>query len=326
MSCGVLRAAGAATVLCVAGHALGADAQSFPNRPLRFIAGFAPGGSTDIIARLIAQKLTEALQQPVVVENRTGANGNIAAEATAKAPPDGHTLLMAANGLTINPGLYKQIAYDPVRDFSPITQVAFIPNVLVVHPSLPLKTVKEFIALARARPGQLTHGSSGTGSPGHLAGEVFKIMTRVEFLHVAYKSSGQALVDLLAGNLQLAFPTTFVSMPQIKAGKVRAVGVTSLRRSRSLPDTPTIDEAGVRGYEVVGFYGVLAPAGVPKEIIARLNGEITKALRLPDMQERLLRDGAEPVASTAEEFRATIEADVAKWAKVIRQAGIRFEP
>lgn len=322
----MLRAAGAATVLCVAGHALGADAQSFPNRPLRFIAGFAPGGSTDIIARLIAQKLTEALQQPVVVENRTGANGNIAAEATAKAPPDGHTLLMAANGLTINPGLYKQIAYDPVRDFSPITQVAFIPNVLVVHPSLPLKTVKEFIALARARPGQLTHGSSGTGSPGHLAGEVFKIMTRVEFLHVAYKSSGQALVDLLAGNLQLAFPTTFVSMPQIKAGKVRAVGVTSLRRSRSLPDTPTIDEAGVRGYEVVGFYGVLAPAGVPKEIIARLNGEITKALRLPDMQERLLRDGAEPVASTAEEFRATIEADVAKWAKVIRQAGIRFEP
>jgi tripartite-type tricarboxylate transporter receptor subunit TctC len=260
------------------------------------------------------------------VENRTGANGNIAAEATAKAPPDGYTLLMAANGLTINPSLYKQIAYNPVRDFSPITQVAFIPNVLVVHPSLPVKTVQEFVALARARPGQLTHGSSGTGSPGHLAGEVFKIMTHVEFLHVAYKSSSQALVDLLAGNLQLAFPTTFVAMPQIKAGKVRAVGVTSLRRSRSLPDTPTIAEAGVRGYEVVGFYGVLAPAGVPKDIVARLNGEITKALRAPDMQERLLRDGAEPVASTSEEFRAYIEADVAKWAKVIQQAGIRFEP
>jgi len=326
VSCGLLRAASLAAVFCASCSTLGADAQNFPNRPLRIIAGFAPGGSTDIIARLISQKLIEALQQPVVVENRTGANGNIAAEATAKAPPDGYTLLMAANGLTINPSLYKQIAYNPVRDFSPITQVAFIPNVLVVHPSLPVKTVKEFIGLARARPGQLTHGSSGTGSPGHLAGEVFKIMTHVEFLHVAYKSSGQALVDLLAGNLQLAFPTTFVSMPQIKAGKVRAVGVTSLRRSRSLPDTPTIDESGVRGYEVVGFYGVLAPAGVPKEIIARLNSEITKALRMPDMQERLLRDGAEPVASTAKEFRAYIEADVAKWAKVIQQAGIRFEP
>ena len=323
---GMFRSASLAVALCAACNALGAEAQSFPNRPLRFIVGFAPGGSTDIIARLISQKLTAALQQPVVVENRTGANGNIAAEATAKAPPDGHTMLVAANGLTINPSLYKQIAYNPVRDFSPITQIAFIPNVLVVHPSLPVKTVKEFIGLARARPGQLTHGSSGTGSPGHLAGEVFKIMTHVQFLHVAYKSSGQALIDLLAGNLQLAFPTTFAGMPQIKAGKVRAVGVTSLKRSRSLPDTPTIDESGVRGYEVVGFYGILAPAGVPQEIVARLNSEIVKALRSPDMRERLLRDGAEPVASTSEEFRAYIAADVGKWAKVIKTAGIRFEP
>lgn len=321
-----LAAAGLAGLLCGAWPASGADVPSYPNRALRFIAGFAPGGSTDIIARLIAQKLTDALQQPVVVENRTGANGNIAAEATAKAPPDGYTLLMAANGLTINPSLYRQIPYHPLRDFSPITQVAFIPNVLVVHPSLPVKTVKAFVALASARRGQLTHGSSGTGSPGHLAGEVFKIMTQVDFLHVAYKSSGQALVDLLAGNLQLAFPTTFVSMPQIKAGKVRAIGVTSLTRSRSLPDTPTIDEAGVRGYEVVGFYGVVAPAGVPKDIIARLNSEITKALRAPDMQERLLRDGAEPVGNTSEAFRVYMEADVAKWAKVIQKAGIRFEP
>ncbi|MBI1988476.1 MAG: tripartite tricarboxylate transporter substrate binding protein [Betaproteobacteria bacterium] len=323
---GMFRIASLAVVFCASCNALGAEAQSFPNRPLRFIVGFAPGGSTDIIARLISQKLTEALQQPVVVENRTGANGNIAAEATAKAPPDGHTMLVAANGLTINPSLYKQIAYNPVRDFSPITQIAFIPNVLVVHPSLPVKTVKEFIGLARARPGQLTHGSSGTGSPGHLAGEVFKIMTHVQFLHVAYKSSGQALIDLLAGNLQLAFPTTFAGMPQIKAGRVRAVGVTSLKRSRSLPDTPTIDESGVRGYEVVGFYGILAPAGVPQEIVARLNREIVKALRSPDMRERLLRDGAEPVASTSEEFRAYIAADVGKWAKVIKTAGIRFEP
>jgi tripartite-type tricarboxylate transporter receptor subunit TctC len=306
--------------------ALNVGAQSFPSRPLRFVVGFAPGGSTDIIARLIAQKLSESMGQPVVVENRTGANGNIAAEATAKAPPDGYTVLVAANGLTINPSLYRQIAYNPVKDFSPITQIAFIPNVFIVHPSLPVTSVREFVAFARARPGQLTHGSSGTGSPGHLAGEVFKIMAGVDFLHVAYKSSGQALIDVLAGNLQLAFPTTFVAMPQIHAGKVRVLAVTSLKRSRSLPDTPTIDEAGVRGYEVVGFYGVLAPAGVPKEIIARLNSEITRALRAPDIQDRLLRDGAEPVASTSEEFRLYIEADVAKWAKVIQKAGIRFEP
>jgi tripartite-type tricarboxylate transporter receptor subunit TctC len=307
-------------------NATGAEAQSFPNRPLRMIVGFAAGGSTDIIARLVAQKLSEALQQPVVVENRTGANGNIAAEATAKAQPDGHTMLVAANGLTINASLYKQLPYDPVRDFSPITQVAFIPNVLVVHPSLPVRSVKEFIALARANPGQLTHGSSGTGSPGHLAGEVFKITTRVQFLHVAYKSSAQALIDLLGGHLQLAFPTTFVAMPHIKSGRLRALGVTSSRRSRSLPQTPTIAESGVAGYEVVGFYGIVAPAGVPQEIVARLNSEITKVLRAPDVQERLARDGAEPVGSSAEEFRAYIEADVRKWAQVIAASGIRFEP
>jgi tripartite-type tricarboxylate transporter receptor subunit TctC len=305
---------------------IGVEAQPFPNRPLRIIVGFAAGGSTDIIARLIAQKLNEALQQPVIVENRTGANGNIAAEATAKAPPDGYTMLMAANGLTINVSLYKKVAYDPVKDFSPITQVAFIPNVLVVHPSLPVKSVKAFIALARDKPGKLTHGSSGTGSPGHLAGEVFKIMTQVKFLHVAYKSSAQALIDLLGGHLELAFPTTFVAMPHLKTGKLRPLGVTSLKRSKSLPETPTIDESGVRGYEVVGFYGMLAPAGVPQEIIARLNSEITKALRSADMQERLVRDGAEPVGNTPDEFGAYIERDVGKWAKVIETAGIRFEP
>jgi tripartite-type tricarboxylate transporter receptor subunit TctC len=322
----LLSVLGSALAVSQSGPAVCADGQAFPSRPLRIVVGFSAGGSTDIIARLVAQKLSEALQQPVVVENRTGANGNIAAEAIAKAAPDGHSMLMAANGLTINASLYRKIPYDPVRDFSPITQVAFMPNVLVVHPSLPVRSVKEFIGLARARPGELTHGSSGTGSPGHLAGEVFKMMTSVQFVHVPYKSSAQALVDLLGGHLQLAFPTTFVSMPHIQSGKLRALGVTSLKRSRSLPDTPTIDEAGVRGYEVVGFYGILAPAGVPKEIISRLNDEIVKALRAADLQERLLRDGAEPVGSTAEEFRAYIQKDVGKWARVIDAARIRFEP
>lgn len=303
-----------------------AQTPSFPQRPLHLIVGFAAGGSTDIIARVIAQKLTETLQQPVVVDNRAGANGNIAAEATAKAAPDGYTMLMAANGLTINVSLYQNLLYDPLRDFSPITQVAEIPNVLVVHPSLPVRSVDELITLAKARPGQLTHGSSGTGSPGHMAGELFKMMTSVSFVHVPYKSSAQALIDLVGGNIQLAFPTTFVAMPQINSGKLRALGITSMKRSRSLPAMPTLDEAGVRGYEVVGFYGIVAPAGVAPEIIARLNRAITQVLRMPDVEARLLRDGAEPVASTAAEFRSYLEVDVNKWRRLIAAAGIRFQP
>ena len=235
-------------------------------------------------------------------------------------------MLMAANGFTINASLYKKIPYSPVKDFSPITLFALIPNILVVHPSLPVKSVRELIALARAKPGELTHGSSGTGSPGHLAGEVFKLMAKVQFVHIAYKGSSQAVIDLLGGQIQLAFPTIPVVAQYVKNGKLRALGVTSMKRSSSLPEIPTIDEAGVRGYEVVGWYGVLAPAGVPREIITRLNTEIVKALRTPDLQERLLRDGAEPVGNTPDEFRAYIEADVAKWAKAIDAAGIRFEP
>jgi tripartite-type tricarboxylate transporter receptor subunit TctC len=316
----------ATLTLLAAFVATSAHAQPYPTRPARIIAGFSPGGSTDIMARIVAQKLTDALQQQVVVENRPGANGNIAAETTAKAPPDGYTMLMAANGFTINASLYKKLPYNPVKDFSPITLFALIPNILVVHPALPAKSVRELIALARARPEELTHGSSGTGSPGHLAGEVFKLMANVRFIHIAYKGSSQAVVDLLGGHLQLAFPTIPVVVQHIKTGKLRALGVTSIRRSPSLPDIPAIAEAGVRGYEVVGWYGVLAPAGVPKEIIMRLNTEIARALRAPDLQERLLRDGAEPVGNTPDEFRAYIEADVVKWAKVIEAAGIRFEP
>lgn len=316
----VLLATGAAPVYAQSA------AQPYPSRPARIIAGYSPGGSTDIMARIVAQKLTEAFQQQVVVENRPGANGNIAAETTAKAPPDGYTLLMAANGFTINASLYKTLPYNPTRDFSPITLFALIPNLLVVHPSLPVKSVRDMITLARGKPDQLTHGSSGTGSPGHLAGEVFKLMANVRFIHVAYKGSSQALIDLLGGHLQLAFPTIPAVMPYLKSGKLRALGVTSIKRSASLPEIATVAEAGVPGYEVVGWYGILAPAGVPRDIIVRLNGEITKALRLADMQERLLRDGADPVGNTPDEFRAYVESDVVKWSKVIQAAGVRFEP
>ena len=301
-------------------------AQPYPSRPARILAGFSPGGATDIMARIVAQKLTDSFQQQVVVENRPGANGNIAAEITARAPPDGYTILMAANGFTINASLYKNLPYNPVKDFSPITLCALIPNILVVHPSLPTKSVRELIALARAKPDQLTHGSSGTGSPGHLAGEVFKLMASVRFIHIAYKGSSQAVVDLLGGHVQMVFPTIPVAMPHVRTGKLRALGVTSIKRSSSLPEIATLDEAGVRGYEVVGWYGVLAPAGVPNDIIARLNSEIVRALRSPDLQERLMRDGAEPIGNTPAEFRAYIEADVVKWSKVIAAAGLKFEP
>lgn len=303
-----------------------AQAQTYPVRPIRILAGFAPGGSTDILARLMAQKLGEAFQQQVVVENRPGANGNIAAEVVSKAAPDGHTLLTAANGLTINASLYRKLPYHPINDFSPITCIALVPNVMVVHPSLPVRSVKEFIALARAKPDQLTHGSSGTGSPGHLAGEVFKIITKVQFTHIAYKGSSQALIDLLGGHLQVAFPTIPAGLPHIKTGKLRSLGVTSAKRSASMPETPTVDEAGVPGYEVVGWYGLLAPANVPRDIVNRINGEIVKAIRTPEVRDRLVRDGADPVGNSPDEFRAYIEADVAKWAEVIRAAGIRFEP
>lgn len=319
------RFAAAAAIVVTALPAHDVAAQSYPQRPLRFIVGFAAGGSTDIIARVIAQRLAEIFQQPVVVENRAGANGNIAAEATARAAPDGYTMLMAANGLTINASLYKKLPYNPLSDFSPITQVAAIPNALVVHPSLPVKTTADLISFARARPDELTHGSSGTGSPGHMAGELFKIMTGVKFVHVPYKSSAQALIDLLAGNIQIAFPTTFVAMPHVKTGRVRALAVTSLKRSRAMADTPTLDEAGVRGYEVVGFYGIVAPAGVPADIVAKLNREITHILRMPDVVECLARDGAEPVASSAAEFRSYLERDVRKWADVISTARISLE-
>jgi tripartite-type tricarboxylate transporter receptor subunit TctC len=301
-------------------------AQDYPNRPITLMVPLAPGGGMDFIARTIGQKLSERLGKPILVENRPGGGTVVATVALAKAPPDGYTLLMAANGFTINASLYQKIPYDPLKDFSPVTLFALIPNILVVHPSLPVRTVRDLIALTRAKPDELTHGSSGTGSPGHLAGEVFKQMTKVKFVHIAYKGSSQAVVDLLGGHLQLAFPTIPVVAQHVRSGRLRALGVTGSRRSASLPDVSTIDEAGVRGYEVVGWYGVLAPAGVPKDIVARLNAEIVKALRAPDLQERLLRDGAEPVGNAPEEFRAYIEADVGKWAGVINAAGIKFEP
>ena len=309
--------------LCAAGIACAQT--EYPNRPIRFLVGSVPGGATDILARAIGQKLADNLRQQVVIDNRPGANQMIAAEMTAKSPPDGYTILMVPSGFTINPAIYAKLPFDPVRDFSAIGLVANVPNVLVVHPSIPARSVKALIALARKKPGQMVYGSSGVGSPSNLAGELFKILAKVEFTHVPYKGQGQAMIDLIGGHLQLAFPSIPASIPHIKSGKLIALGVTPTRRASSLPEVPTIDEAGIKGYEVSGWYGVLGPARIPKQLLTRLNSEINRILQDPEMREALSRQGADPTGSSPEEFAATIATDLVKWAKVVASAGIKTE-
>jgi len=294
-----------------------------PGKPIRILVGYPPGGGADVLARMIGQHLGESLQRQVVIENRTGASGVIAAELVAKAAPDGHTLLLAPAGHTVNASLIAKLPYHPVDDFSPLSQIALLPNVLVVHPSLPVRSVRELITLARARPDELTHGSSGNGSPGHLCGEVFKLMTGVRWVHIAYRGSSQALIDLLGGHLQIAFPTIVAAQSQLRGGRLRPIAVTSLRRAYALPDTPTIAEAGVPDFEVVGWYGLIAPAGLPREIQLRLGNEIARIVRTPSVRERLQREGGEPVGDAPDEFGRFLASDVAKWAKVVAAVGLR---
>lgn len=296
----------------------------YPSRPIRFLVGVVPGGAADILARALGQKLTERMKQQVIVDNRAGASQTIAAELTAKAPPDGHTILIVPSGHAINPALFK-LRYDSVRDFSAIALVAGVPNVLVVHPSIPARSVKEFVAHARAKPGTITFGSSGTGAPSHLAGELFRMMTGVQFTHVPYKGQGQAMIDMLGGNLQMAFPSIPASIQHIKAGRMIALGVTPRRRSAALPEVPTLDEAGVAGYEVNGWYGVLGPARMPRPIVSRLNRELTGTLEEAAFRELLSRQGADPLPSSPEEFSRILAADIVKWEKVVKEAGIKVE-
>jgi tripartite-type tricarboxylate transporter receptor subunit TctC len=298
---------------------------AYPQKTIRLLVGAVPGGATDILARVIGQKLAENLRQQVVIENRPGANQILAAEMTAKSAPDGYTLLMVPSGFAINPSIYRKLPFDPVRDFTAIAIAADVPNVLVIHPSLPARSVRDFIALARAHPGQLSYGSSGVGSPSHLCGEVFKMMTKVSFVHVPYKGSGQSVIDLIGGHLQLSFPSIPASMPHIRSGKLRPLGVTILRRSSSLPDVPTIDEGGVKGYEVSGWYGILGPANMPRDVVQLLNNEIIRALRSADVRDSLLGQGAEPVGSKPEEFAGIIAADLVKWSRVVKTVGLQPE-
>jgi tripartite-type tricarboxylate transporter receptor subunit TctC len=305
--------------------ALGANAQAYPSKPVRFVSPYPPGGANDILARIIGQKLGENLGQQIVIENRGGATGNIGAEYVAKAPPDGYTILMGqASNLTINVSLMK-MPYDPVKDLSPVTLVATTPNLLVVHPSFPVRTVKDLVALARAKPGSINYASSGSGSAGHLAGELFKRVAHIEMVHIPYKGAASALTDVVAGQAQLYFTSPISATPFVKGGRLRMVAVTSLKRSPSLPDIPTVAESGYPDFEVVSWWGVLTPAAVPKDIIGRLHAELIKVLASPDIKAKFADQGADVASDTPEQFAAYIKSEIAKWGKLIKELGVKSE-
>ena len=303
-----------------------AISQSYPNRPIRFIVPYAPGGSTDTLARAIGQKLAESLGQQVVVDNRSGANGNIGMEIVAHSAPDGYTIVLGyiAN-LGIGPSLYAKLPFDPVRDYAPITQLATSPNILVAHPSLPVKSFKELIAYAKANPKKLNYASASVASIGHLTGELLNHAAGIDMVHVPYKGSGQAVIDLIGGQVQLMFSGMSSVMPHIKAGKLRPLAVTGAQRSPAVPDIPTIAESGFPGFEATAWYGVLAPAGTPKPVITRLHDEIVRALKMPDVKERLNNVGFELVGGTPEAFAAYIKTEIRKWAQVVKASGAKPE-
>ena len=305
---------------------LGAFAQAdYPTKPVRFIVGQAPGGATDIVARLVAAKLQEGLGQNVIVENRTGAAGSLGAAAVAKSAPDGYTILVVSSSYSINPSLYTNLPFDPQKDLAPVSLLAEAPFLLVVHPSVPAKSVKDLIALARAQPTKLTYGSGGQGSSGHLAGVLFETGANVKLTHVPYKGAGQALVDVVSGQITFMFASVLSSMPHIKQGRIRLLGVTSAKRSSALPQTPTLAEAGVPGYSTTTWYGLLAPAGTRQAVIDRLAAAAHKAVMSGDVRERMLADGAEPIGSTPAVFQQHIASEMAKWRKVVSSTGVKAE-
>ncbi len=302
-----------------------AGAQHYPAKPIRMVVPLAAGGPGDVLVRAMGQKLAEQTGQAVVIDNRPGANTNVGTEFVAKAPADGYTLLVNGNPLTTNPSLYPVLPYDPIRDFAPITQIGLIPLILVVHPSLPVKTTKDLIALAKTKPAQLHYGSAGNGSALHLAGEMFNSLARVKLAHVPYKGVTNAFSDLLGGQISIMFPGAPIALPQAKAGKLRALGTTGDKRMVAAPELPPVAESGLPGYEVSVWYGVLAPTGTPQTIVSRLHGEISKIVQLQDIKDRWATLGAEPMNSTPEQFAAYMKADIVKWAKVVRESNVKID-
>jgi tripartite-type tricarboxylate transporter receptor subunit TctC len=320
----VIRRAAAAVVLCACAQAAWAQTDNYPTRPIRLIAANGPGGGLDIVSRAISPKLGAALGQQVIVDNRAGAAGSVASEIVAKSAPDGYTIMAGSvGGLAVNTHLYKGLGYNPIRDLAAITWAVSGSNVVVVHPSMPVKSIKELIAYAKANPGKITYGSSGAGNAGHLGTELFCSMTGVKMVHVPYKGGAPAMLDLLAGAVQLVFSSAPTAVPQVKAGKIRALAVTTAKRSVVLPDLPTVAEAGVPGFEADNWYGIVTTMKTPAPIIKRLNTEIVKALHAPDVTQLLLNQGLEVKTSTPQEFGAYMRSEYDKWAKVIRDAGIQ---
>jgi tripartite-type tricarboxylate transporter receptor subunit TctC len=319
-TCRVLLAAIACTVATAAAMVTDASAQ-YPSKPIRVISPFAAGGGNDVISRTIAAKLTESLKQQVIVDNRAGANGIVGTEAAARAAPDGYTLVLIPSNHSVNASLYRKLPYDPVKDFTFISLVGSSPLVLVMHPTVPVKTVKEFIAFAKARPGQLTYSSAGIGSSGHLAGAMFDTLTGTKMLHVPYKGNAPALTDLLGGQVSLTFATTASVTTYVRTGRLRALATTGARRSPAFPDLPTVAET-VPGYEAGLWYAFAGPAGIPPEIIQRLNSAIVTALKSPDVREKLTNVGLEPQPTSPEELARLVVTDVKRWAKVIERTGI----
>jgi tripartite-type tricarboxylate transporter receptor subunit TctC len=302
-----------------------APAQEYPSRTVRIIVPFSPGGGTDLIARLIAQKLTQSLGSTFIVENRPGAGGTVGTAIVAKSPPDGHTLLVVSSSHGINPSVYRSLPYDTMRDLAPVSLLMSGPALLVTHPSVPAKSVKALVALARAQPGALTFGSAGVGTPPHLGGELFKILAKVDMTHVPYKGNAAAFIDLVAGEISLMFPNIVSGLPHVKQGRLRAMAVSSRQRSAIAPEIPTVAESGLPGYEMGSWYGFVAPGGTPVPIIARLQQETAKALQLPDVKEKLTTQGVEAIGSTPDEFRKFLQAEIAQWGKVIRAAKLKFD-
>jgi tripartite-type tricarboxylate transporter receptor subunit TctC len=305
---------------------LEASAQSYPVRPPRLIIPFSAGGAADVPGRIVMQRLSDAIGQQVIVENRPGAGSTIGAEAAAKAPPDGYTLFMVSNTHFVSAALHKKLNYDALNDFTPVTQITSAPNVLVVHPSLPAKNVRELVALARAKPRQIDYASSGNGSTQHLTGALFCKMAGIEMTHIPYRGSGPVTADLLGGQVQVAFPGIAGMLPHIKSGKLRALGVTGSKRSPELPEVPTISDAGVKGYEMVAWFGVSGPKGMARDIQMKLHGDLTRVLKTPEMQKALVAAGQEPAwQDTPERFQEFLKVESAKWGKVVRESGAKLE-
>ncbi len=313
----------AATIAMAAVMTCPLAAQPYPSKPIRMIVAVPPGGPADTLARMVSPKLSEALGQNVVIDNRPGANGNIAYEMAARAVPDGYTFVLVAAGVSINPALYREVRYDPIRDFAAITQGISVPNVLIVHPSVPVKSLAELIALGKRRP--VNFASAGNGTSGHLALEQLRIVSGLQLTHVPYKGGGPALAELMGGQVQALFSLALAATPQIKAGRVRALAITSARRSQVAPDIPTVAELGYPGFEVTGWFGWLAPAHTPAAIVARLNTELVRVLRDPQTQKALIARGSEPVGNSQTAFAAFVGSEHDRWAKVIQQAGIRMD-